>query len=66
MHQKVQKTFFCDVTKIENFDKKCLTLTKENQQSTFKHIRFCSSKSPVKGLIAENKDFLKEKCPSFA
>jgi hypothetical protein len=38
------------VTKVENFDKKCLTLSKENQKSPFKHIRFGKSKSPVKGL----------------
>jgi hypothetical protein len=44
-------TFFCDITKVENFDKKCLTLSKENQKSPFKHIRFGKSKSPVKGLL---------------
>jgi hypothetical protein len=41
----------CDVTKVENFDKKCLNLSKDNQKSPFKHIRFGRSKSPVKGLI---------------
>jgi hypothetical protein len=39
MHQKVQKTF----------DTKCLTLSKENQKSQIKTIRFGRSKSPVKG-----------------
>jgi hypothetical protein len=51
MLQKVQKTLFCDVTKVENFDKKSLTLSKKNKKSPFKHIRFGRSKSPVKGLI---------------
>jgi hypothetical protein len=41
----VQKHFFCDVTKVENFDKKCLTLSKKNKKSPFK--RFGRSKSPV-------------------
>jgi hypothetical protein len=51
MLQKVQKkTFFCDVTKVENFDKKCLTLSKKNKKSPFKQIRFGRSKSPEKGL----------------
>jgi hypothetical protein len=51
MLQKVQLTlFFCEVPKVENFDKKCLTLSKENQNSAFKHIRFCRSESLVKGL----------------
>jgi hypothetical protein len=31
-------------------DKKCLTLSKENQRNPFKHIQFGRSKSPVKGL----------------
>jgi hypothetical protein len=44
------KTLFCDVTKVENFDKKCLTLSKKNNKSPFKHIRFGRSKSLVKGL----------------
>jgi hypothetical protein len=48
--ESAKNTFFCDVTKVENFDKKCLTLSKENQKSPFKHIRFGRSKSPVKGL----------------
>jgi hypothetical protein len=39
-----------NVTKVENFDKKCLTLSKENQKSPFQHICFGTSKSPVKGL----------------
>jgi hypothetical protein len=43
MHQKVQETF-------ENFDKKCLTLSKENLKSLFKHLHFGRSKSRVKGL----------------
>jgi hypothetical protein len=38
----VQKHFFRDVTKVENFYEKCLTLLKD--------IRFGRSKSPVKGL----------------
>jgi hypothetical protein len=46
--RKCKKHFFCEITKIENFDKKCLTLSKENQKSPFKHIRFGRSKSPVK------------------
>jgi hypothetical protein len=51
MLQKVQKNiFFCDVTKVENFDKKCLTLSKKNKKSPFKHFCFGRSKSPVKGL----------------
>jgi hypothetical protein len=51
MNQKVQKNvFFCDVTKVENFDKKCLTLSKKNQKSPFKHFRF--GRSPVKGLTS--------------
>jgi hypothetical protein len=50
MHQTMQKYFFCDVTKFENFDKKCLTLTKKNQKSPFKNFRFGGSKSPVKGI----------------
>jgi hypothetical protein len=39
-----------DVTKVENVDKKCLTLSKENEKSPFKHFRFGILKSPVKGL----------------
>jgi hypothetical protein len=35
MHQKVQKTLFF----VEYFDKKCLTLSKKNQKSPFKHFR---------------------------
>jgi hypothetical protein len=50
MHQKV------DVKKVDNFDKKFLTLSKENQKSSFKHIRFGRSKSPVKGLRKTEKD----------
>jgi hypothetical protein len=46
MLQKVQKTLFCDVTKVENFDKKCLTLSKKNKKSQFKHIRFGYIKIP--------------------
>jgi hypothetical protein len=47
----VQKTlFFCDVTKVENIDKKFLPLSKKNKQSSSKHIRFGRSKSPVTGL----------------
>jgi hypothetical protein len=38
------------VTKVENFDSKCLTLSKENQKSPFKHFRFGRSKFPVKEL----------------
>jgi hypothetical protein len=44
------KNTFCDVTKVEHFDKKCLTLSKKNKKSPFKQIRFGRSKSPVKGL----------------
>jgi hypothetical protein len=54
MYQKVQKKNFCDVIKVENLDKKCLA-QKKNQKSTFKHLRFGRSKSPVKGLITSNK-----------
>jgi hypothetical protein len=36
---------------IGDYDKKCLTLSKENQKSPFKHIRFGRSKSQVKGLM---------------
>jgi hypothetical protein len=43
-------TFFYDVTKAENFDKKCLTLQKKNLKSPFKHFCFGRSKSSVKGL----------------
>jgi hypothetical protein len=50
MHQKGQKNNFCDVTKVENFDKKCLTLSKKKQKSPFKHFRFDKAKSPVKVL----------------
>jgi hypothetical protein len=50
--ESAKKTSFCDVTKVKNFDKKCLTLSNENQKSPFKHIRFGRSKSHhVKGLI---------------
>jgi hypothetical protein len=49
--ENAKNTFFCDVTKVENFDKKCLNLSKENQKSPFKQICFGRSKSPVKGLI---------------
>jgi hypothetical protein len=31
----MKKHFFCDETRVENFDKKCLTLSKENQKSPF-------------------------------
>jgi hypothetical protein len=48
--ESAKNIFFCDVTKVENFDKKCLTLSKKNKESPFKHIRFGRSKSPVKGL----------------
>jgi hypothetical protein len=48
--RKCKIHFFCDVTKIENFDKKYLTLSKKNKKSPFKHIRFNRSKSPVIGL----------------
>jgi hypothetical protein len=48
--ESAKNTFFCDVTKVENFDEKFLTLSKENQKSQFKHIRFGRSKSPVKRL----------------
>jgi hypothetical protein len=34
--ESAKNTFFCDVTKVENFDKKCLTLSKGNQKSLFK------------------------------
>jgi hypothetical protein len=37
-----------NVTKVDNFDKNCITLSKENQESPFKHIRFGRSTSPVK------------------
>jgi hypothetical protein len=51
MFQKVQKTlFFVTSPNLKNFDKKCLTLSKKNKKSPFKHIRFGRSKSPVKGL----------------
>jgi hypothetical protein len=36
--------YFCDVTKVENFDKKCLTLSKKNKKRPLKHIRFGRSK----------------------
>jgi hypothetical protein len=53
MRSKVQKTLFCDVTKIENFDKKCFTLSKEGP---FKQFCLGRSKFPVKGLsIRDNK-----------
>jgi hypothetical protein len=45
-----KKPFFCDVTKVNNFDKKCLTLSKENHKCPFKHICFGRSKSLVKRL----------------
>jgi hypothetical protein len=45
--ESAKKTFFCDVTKVEIFDKNCLTLLKENHKSPFKHICFGRSKSPV-------------------
>jgi hypothetical protein len=48
--ESAKNAFFSDVTKFENFDKKCLTLSKENKKSPFKHICFGRSKSPVKGL----------------
>jgi hypothetical protein len=54
IEQHFSKTHFDasdDVTKVENFDKKCPSLSKENQKSPFKHIRFGRSKSPVKGFI---------------
>jgi hypothetical protein len=44
MHQKVQKPYFCDVTKVGNFDKKCLTLSEKTQKSPFNHFRFGKSK----------------------
>jgi hypothetical protein len=31
--QSAKNTLFCDVTKVENFDKKCLSLSKNNQKS---------------------------------
>jgi hypothetical protein len=46
----VPNTFFCDVTKVKNFDKKCLTLSKENRKSPYQHICLGRPKSPVKGL----------------
>jgi hypothetical protein len=49
--RKCKNTFFCDFTKVENFDKKCLTLSKKNQKSPLKHFLFGRSKSSVKGLI---------------
>jgi hypothetical protein len=60
MHQKAQKTLFCDVTKVENFDKKWLTLSKENQKSPLKHIRFGRSKSPMKGLMKKKSRICKK------
>jgi transposase len=48
--ESAKNNFFCDATKVENVDKKCLTLSKGNQEGPFKHIRFVRSKSPVKGL----------------
>jgi hypothetical protein len=47
---KSANPLFCDVTKAENFDKKCFILSKKNQKSPFEHFRFSRSKSPVKGL----------------
>jgi hypothetical protein len=41
------KNFFCDVTNVEHFDKKCLILSKINQKSKLK--------SPVKRLRTEKK-----------
>jgi hypothetical protein len=32
--ENAKNTFFCDVTKVENFDKKCLNLSKENQKKS--------------------------------
>jgi hypothetical protein len=54
MHQKLQKPLFCDVTEVENFVKKRLTLAKKNQKCPFKHVRFGRSKSPVKSLKSQN------------
>jgi hypothetical protein len=42
------KQFFWHVTIVENFDKICLTLSKENQKSQFKPFCFGRSKSPFK------------------
>jgi hypothetical protein len=49
-HLDANNTFYCNVIKVENFDKKCLTLSKKNQKSPFKNVRFGMSKSPVKEL----------------
>jgi hypothetical protein len=45
------KTIVCDVTKVENFDKKCLTLSKKKQKIPFKYFRLGKSKSPVNGHV---------------
>jgi hypothetical protein len=50
VEQHYTKKKICDITKVENFDKICRTLSKENQKSPFKHVRFGSSKSQVKRL----------------
>jgi hypothetical protein len=44
-----KKLLFCEVTKLENFDKNYL-LSKKNQKFPFEHFRFSRSKSPMKGL----------------
>jgi hypothetical protein len=33
--ENAKNTLFCDVTKVENFDKKCLTLSKKNKKRTY-------------------------------
>jgi hypothetical protein len=48
--ESAKKNPFCDLTKVENLDKKDLTLSKKNQKSPLKHFRLGKSKSPVKGL----------------
>jgi hypothetical protein len=30
--ESAKNTFFCDVTKVENFDKKCLTFSKKDKK----------------------------------
>jgi hypothetical protein len=47
-----KNNFFYDVIKAENYDKKCLTLSKKNQKSPFEHFRFGKSNPPfIKDLI---------------
>jgi hypothetical protein len=49
MHQKVQKHFFCDI-KVENFDKKCLTLSKKTRKL---HLNIFASIDQIPSWIKE-------------